>query len=62
MPLPDNYDTELDDFLYIMARGWGMLSEEHALFGFPFSYEKLLLFLLAASILCFAVRKCFFDD
>ena len=57
MALPDHYYTELDDFLYIIARAWGLISEEHSIFGFPFSYEKLLLFLLAAAILCYAIRK-----
>lgn len=62
MPEPDNYYMDIDHFLYIMAQAWGLIMEDHSFFGYPFSYGKLLLYMIAAAILFFAVRKCFFDD
>lgn len=50
------------DFLAILAKGWNLIMERHKIFGHPFSYGDLALYLTLAGILCFLIRKGFFDN
>ncbi len=52
----------LSDFLAVMGYAWKLLTMERYIYGFVFSYGRLVLMLVTAGICCFLIRKGFFDD
>lgn len=49
------------DFVRIVSYGWDLLAMERRIYGFTFSYARLVLLLITAGIFCFLLRKGFFD-
>lgn len=52
---------DLSGFLSIFSQAWDALMTEFYIYGYVFSYGRLLLLLIAGGIVCLMVRKGFFD-